>query len=142
MRTSTVVKRLEFLASQAEAGAVRSELRRAIEAICAAQLEPVVGTDTLTCELLRLWYSEDLPKNNGLTSIPIEWTWARYVGWCVARGQNPEVRTLHEALRRMVRAERAEFVQHSRTEPIADDRMRFVTWGAHGEAFLWWRLVG
>jgi hypothetical protein len=66
----------------------------------------------ITEQQLRDFYEMDRHRREGLASLPILWTWQRYVDHCRNLGATAEIELFHESLGRLARSGRIDLVAH------------------------------
>ena len=107
----------------------------------APQLRPPAKAEELTEDLLLSFYAEDLPRREGLRSMPVPWTWRRYESHCAARGTAPDRAAFHALLRALHSEGRVALAVHDAPVSIpAADKSVLMT-REDGRVFYYWTPI-
>ncbi len=92
--------------------------------------------------LLREWYEADLPRRHGISSIPIPWTWKRFVDWSsdVSPGARPSPDAFHEVLHRMADEHSIQLLPHNEINTVDRDEHAILPTTSDGEKAYYWSM--
>jgi hypothetical protein len=93
----------------------------------------------LTDKIWRRWYEKDLPRRGGVSTVPIPWTWRRYVQWCSDNGVRADSDQFLSTLRDLAQSGRIELVPHSLTHQLPPDEVKLCLRGECGETLYYWK---
>jgi hypothetical protein len=123
-------------------------LRRELDELkCRIAALEAVGAPTpeldqdLTEEWLVRWYSEDLPRREGLRSLPIPWTWKRYAKWCEARGVQPNTDRFHQLLKSMAMRSRIALTAHDNPRNLPAEEAAILRKDPEGRTIYYWTVL-
>lgn len=91
--------------------------------------------------MLLRWYTEDLPRRDGLRSMPIPWTWQRYQAHCAESGRTADAALLAELLRSLHAAGRIALTVHDAPASIPDIERPVLPAREDGRPFYYWTPV-
>jgi hypothetical protein len=100
--------------------------------------QPIAPTESL---LLRL-YGEDLPRREGLRSMPIPWTWRRYAAHCDEAGGVPDAEGFHRLLLELAQAGRIAVGVHDKPSNVPPDELAVLRRDAEGRLPYYWTPLG
>jgi hypothetical protein len=106
---------------------------------------PSVGrppeTTELTEELLLSFYADDLPRREGLLSMPIPRTWRRYESHCEARGATPDREAFHALLRKLHSEGRVALAVHDAPVSIPEEDKAVLMTRQDGRVIYYWTPI-
>jgi hypothetical protein len=94
----------------------------------------------LTEELLLRFYAQDLPRREGLRSMPIPWTWRRYEAHCAGTAPDPEA--FHGLLERLQSEGRVALAVHDAPGSIPEAERRLLRTRDDGRVIFYWTPIG
>ena len=92
----------------------------------------------LTLEMLMAFYAADLPRREGLRSMPIPWTWRRYADDAQRSGTGPDKRAFHRMLRDLAEAGRIALTRHDTPGRLGQDELDLLEQTPDGGIFYYW----
>jgi hypothetical protein len=95
----------------------------------------------LSEEWLVRWYGEDLPRREGLRSMPIPWTWKRYVRWCEERGMQPNTDRFHQLLKSMAMHSRIALTAHNNPHDLPAEEAAILLKDPEGRTIYYWTVL-
>ncbi|MCI0417802.1 MAG: hypothetical protein L0312_01050, partial [Acidobacteria bacterium] len=95
----------------------------------------------LSEELLVRWYGEDLPRREGLRSMPIPWTWKHYVKWCEERGLQPNIERFHQLLKSMAMRSRIALTAHNSPSNLPPEEAAILLKDLEGRTIYYWTIL-
>jgi len=118
------------------------ELLGVLDGSPAGAAEPVRGAPPeLNEALLRQLYEEDLPRRQGLRSMPIAWTWERYASLCNARSAIPSLSEFHALLRKLHSQSRVALAVHDVKASIPESERAVLPTRKDGWPYYYWTPV-
>lgn len=94
-----------------------------------------------TEELLLRFYAEDLPRREGLRSMPIPWTWRRYEAHCERRGAAPDLGAFQAMLRALEASRRVALTVHDAPASIPEAERRILETRGRGRVMYYWTPI-
>jgi hypothetical protein len=94
-----------------------------------------------TEDLLLRFYAEDLPRREGLRSMPIPWTWRRYESHCAARGGAPDREAFQALLRNLHSEGRVALAVHDAPISIPEGEKAALMTRQDGRVLYYWTPV-
>lgn len=91
-----------------------------------------------TEELLRRFYAADLPRRAGLRSMPIPWTWHRYLEHCRERAASPDAERFHSLLLELAHAGRVALTAHDKPASLPPEELEHVRRRPDGSVVYYW----
>jgi AcrR family transcriptional regulator len=95
----------------------------------------------LSEEWLVRWYGEDLPRREGLRSMPIPWTWKHYVRWCEERGMQPNTDRFHQLLKSMAMHSRIALTAHDSPRNLPTEEAAILLKDPKGRTIYYWTVL-
>lgn len=92
-------------------------------------------------EMLVRWYGEDLPRREGLRSLPILWTWQHYMEWCESRGVRPNGDLLHQLLEGMAAKGHISITAHDSPRDVSEEEAAVLRKDAKGRLNYYWTIL-
>lgn len=92
----------------------------------------------LTPETLMAFYAADLPRREGLRSMPIPWTWRRYVEASERRGHTPDMARFHKFLQDLAASGRIALSRHDTPSRLSEEELAVVERAPDGGIFYYW----
>lgn len=96
----------------------------------------------ITEELLLTFYAEDLPRREGLKSMPIPWTWQRYVDYCKRAADVPDRPGFHRLLADLSAAGRVALAVHDAPSRLSQQDLDVVERTPEGRVVYYWTPLG
>jgi hypothetical protein len=96
-------------------------------------------TVSLSEDLFREWYKQDLRDMKGLSTIPLDRTWSRYASWCGTNSMNPSMDEFKLFLAGLKKLGKVELIPHSMSHGMSDQLRKLSLNGEHGEILSYWR---
>lgn len=96
----------------------------------------------ITEELLLRFYAEDLPRRQGLKSMPIPWTWQRYVDYCKQAAGVPDRPAFHRLLADLSAAGRVALAVHDAPSRLSQEDLGVVERSPEGRVVYYWTPLG
>lgn len=96
----------------------------------------------LSKEQLVTWYGEDLEKRGGLRSMPIPWTWKRYLDWCTENGFKPNRDRFHELLKDMANRSSISLTSHDSPYNLPKEEVDILQTNQKGHPIYYWTILG
>ena len=116
------------------------EVRALLNDSTVTETSPIETSRSLSEDLLREWYTKDLPRRGGPSSIPITWTWSHYESWCRSRKVEPDLGEFQDFFWSLAREGKIEFISHSLTQSIPERESEISLRGHHGEVLYYWKM--
>jgi hypothetical protein len=91
--------------------------------------------------LLRRLYDQDLPRRQGLRSMPIAWTWERYASLCAAGSATPSLSQFHALLRRLHAESRVALAVHDSGASIPESERAVLPTREDNRPYYYWTPV-
>lgn len=91
--------------------------------------------------LLQQLYDQDLPRRQGLRSMPIAWTWERYSSLSAARSATPSLSQFHALLRRLHTESRIALAVHDAKTSIPESERAVLPTREDGRLYYYWTPV-
>ncbi|MCL4820351.1 MAG: hypothetical protein KJ067_14490 [Vicinamibacteria bacterium] len=110
-------------------------------AAAATPAAPRPQAEPPTEAMLLRWYAEDLPRRDGLRSMPIPWTWRRYQAHCSNSGRTPDAAALAALLRSLHAAGRISLTVHDAPVSIPDTERALLPAREDGRPFYYWTPI-
>lgn len=95
----------------------------------------------LSEEWLVRWYGEDLPRREGLRSMPIPWTWKHYEKWCEARGVQPNADRFHQLLKGMAMRSQIALTAHNSPRNLSPEEAAILLKDPEGRTIYYWTIL-
>lgn len=96
----------------------------------------------ITEELLLRFYADDLPRREGLKSMPIPWTWRRYVDYCKRAAAVPDRPGFHRLLTDLSAAGRVALAVHDSPSRLSQEDLEAVERTRDGRVVYYWTPLG
>lgn len=96
----------------------------------------------ITEDLLLRFYAEDLPRREGLKSMPIPWTWQRYVDYCKQAAGVPDRPAFHRLLADLSAAGRIALAVHDAPSRLSQEDLDVVERSPEGRIMYYWTPLG
>ncbi len=101
-----------------------------------------VHSGRITEELLLRFYTEDLPRREGLKSMPIPWTWRRYVDYCKRAAAVPDRPGFHRLLNELSAAGRVALAVHDAPSRLSQEDLEAAERTPEGRVVYYWTPLG
>ncbi|MGH8488305.1 MAG: hypothetical protein ACREXS_05415 [Gammaproteobacteria bacterium] len=101
-----------------------------------------VHSGRITEELLLRFYAEDLPRREGLKSMPIPWTWRRYVDYCKPAAAVPDREGFHRLLNELSSTGRVALAVHDAPSRLSQEDFEAAERTPEGRVVYYWTPLG
>ena len=99
------------------------------------------ATESLTPEALMAFYAADLSRREGLRSMPIPWTWRRYVEASERHGDTPDRARFHRLLQELAASGRIALGRHDAPSRLSEEELAVVERTADGGVLYYWTPI-
>ncbi|MDQ3565198.1 MAG: hypothetical protein M3436_14010 [Pseudomonadota bacterium] len=101
-----------------------------------------VHSGRITEDLLLRFYAEDLPRREGLKSMPIPCTWRRYVDYCKRAAAVPDRQGFHRLLNELSAAGRVALAVHDSPSRLSQEDLEAAERTPEGRVVYYWTPLG